>query len=63
MLLTILIGIAAFAAAFYVFLIWKFDYWKKLGVNGPQPAAFVGSYPNFFTQKRNMAYDLQDIYE
>uniref|UniRef100_A0A1I8MS62 Uncharacterized protein n=1 Tax=Musca domestica TaxID=7370 RepID=A0A1I8MS62_MUSDO len=47
----------------YMFLVWNFDYWKKRGVNGPRPKPFVGNFPSVFTQKRHIAFDIQEIYE
>ncbi|XP_065362737.1 probable cytochrome P450 28a5 [Calliphora vicina] len=63
MFLTIISCIIAFILLFYIFLIWNFDYWKKRGIVSPKPLPFVGNYPSVLTQKRHMAYDLQDIYE
>ncbi|XP_073829669.1 probable cytochrome P450 28a5 [Musca autumnalis] len=47
----------------YLFLVWPYNYWKQRGVNGPKPRPFVGNYPSAFTQKRNIACDIRDIYE
>lgn len=63
MFVTIVAALIAVIILFYLFLISSFNYWKKLGVRSPPPQPFVGNYPSVLTQKRHMAYDLQDIYE
>nr|AID61391.1 cytochrome P450 [Calliphora stygia] len=63
MIFTILSVILVIVSLFYVFLIWNFNYWKKRGVNGPQPLPFVGNFPSVFTRKNHIAIDIQKIYE
>ncbi|XP_013112914.1 probable cytochrome P450 28d1 [Stomoxys calcitrans] len=63
MIVFILSTICVILLLLYLFLVWSFDYWKKRGVSGPKPWPFVGNYPSLATQKRNMACDIQDIYE
>ncbi|XP_046811932.1 probable cytochrome P450 28d1 [Lucilia cuprina] len=63
MFLTIIFCIIAFIILFYLFLISNFNYWKKFGIVSPKPLPFVGNYPSVLTQKRHIAYDIQDIYE
>ncbi|KAH8297953.1 hypothetical protein KR018_002762 [Drosophila ironensis] len=58
--LSLLLG---FLALVYVFLTWNFDYWKKRGIQSAKSWPFVGSFPSVFTQKRNMVYDVDEIYE
>ncbi|KAI8126815.1 putative cytochrome P450 28d1 [Lucilia cuprina] len=53
----------AFIILFYLFLISNFNYWKKFGIVSPKPLPFVGNYPSVLTQKRHIAYDIQDLYE
>ncbi|CAD7092566.1 unnamed protein product [Hermetia illucens] len=46
----------------YVFLIYNFNYWKKRGVEGPQPRLLFGNFPSMLTQSRHIIYDVNDIY-
>ncbi|XP_016999628.2 probable cytochrome P450 28a5 [Drosophila takahashii] len=47
----------------YAAMTWNFNYWRKRRVPGPKPQLFTGNYPNLYTMKRNMIYDLNDIYK
>ncbi|XP_022220896.2 probable cytochrome P450 28d1 [Drosophila obscura] len=58
----LLLLLAALVALVYIFLTWNFSYWKKRGIKSAKAWPFVGSFPSVFTQKRNMAYDIDDIY-
>ncbi|XP_016983314.2 uncharacterized protein LOC108047584 [Drosophila rhopaloa] len=58
-----LLLIVGFLALVYVFLTWNFDYWRKRGIQTATSWPFVGSFPSIFTRKRNMAYDIDDIYQ
>ncbi|XP_037707984.1 probable cytochrome P450 28d1 [Drosophila subpulchrella] len=60
---TALFIIAAFLALIYIFLTWNFNYWKKRGIPSAKSWPFVGSFPSIFTQKRNVVYDIDEIYE
>lgn len=44
-------------------MVWNFNYWKRLGVKGPRPRVLFGNFPNQFSRKKHMAYDLRNIYE
>ncbi|XP_055845079.1 probable cytochrome P450 28d1 [Episyrphus balteatus] len=55
-LILIIVGLA------YLFLVWNFDYWKKRGIKGPKPSPLYGSIPSMVNQKRNLGYDIKDIY-
>ncbi|XP_017056731.1 probable cytochrome P450 28a5 [Drosophila ficusphila] len=46
----------------YATLIWNYGHWRKRGVPGPKPKILCGNYPNMFTAKRHVSYDLDDIY-
>lgn len=59
---TALFLLVALLALIYVFLTWNFNYWKKRGIPTAKSWPFVGSFPSVFTQKRNMIYDVDDIY-
>ncbi|XP_001968779.3 probable cytochrome P450 28d1 [Drosophila erecta] len=60
---TALLVIAAILALIYVFLTWNFGYWKQRGIPTAKSWPFVGSFPSVFTQKRNVVYDIDEIYE
>ncbi|XP_017032002.1 probable cytochrome P450 28d2 [Drosophila kikkawai] len=59
----VLLSIAVLLALVYVFLTWNFDYWRKRGIKTAPSWPFVGSFPSIFTRKRNIAYDIDDIYQ
>ncbi|EDV31778.2 uncharacterized protein Dana_GF14381 [Drosophila ananassae] len=59
---TILLGLVGLFALVYIFLTWNFNYWKKRGIPSAKAWPFVGSFPSVFTQKRNMVYDIEDVY-
>ncbi|XP_017063045.2 probable cytochrome P450 28d2 [Drosophila eugracilis] len=59
----VLLSLAGFLALVYVFLTWNFDYWRKRGILTAPSWPFVGSFPSIFTKKRNVAYDIDDIYK
>ncbi|XP_017125590.1 probable cytochrome P450 28a5 [Drosophila elegans] len=61
-LVTLALGLTL-AGLLYVTMTWNFNYWRKRKVPGPEPKLFTGNYPNLFKMKRNMIYDLNDIYE
>lgn len=63
MFLIILTVIIIIVLLIYTFLIWNYNYWKKRGVNGPNPKPFLGCFPSAITQKRHMTCDIKDIYE
>ncbi|XP_017006501.2 probable cytochrome P450 28d2 [Drosophila takahashii] len=58
-----LLFLASFLVLFYVFLTWNFNYWRKRGIQTATTWPFFGSFPSIFTRKRNIAYDIDDIYE
>ncbi|XP_017130362.2 uncharacterized protein LOC108148033 [Drosophila elegans] len=60
---TALFVVAALLALIYIFLVWNFNYWKKRGIPSAKTWPFVGSFPSVFTQKRNVVYDIDEIYE
>ncbi|XP_017043668.1 probable cytochrome P450 28d1 [Drosophila ficusphila] len=59
----VLFLIAGFLALIYVFLTWNFDYWRKRGIPTASSWPLVGSFPSVFTKKRNLAYDIDEIYQ
>ncbi|KAH8373272.1 hypothetical protein KR200_001012 [Drosophila serrata] len=59
----VLLSIAVLLGLVYIFLTWNFDYWMKRGIKTAPSWPFVGSFPSIFTRKRNVAYDIDDIYQ
>ncbi|XP_068151690.1 probable cytochrome P450 28d1 [Drosophila tropicalis] len=55
--------LAAIVALIYVFLIWNFNYWSNRGIKTAKSWPLGGSFPSMFTQKRNVMYDIEDIYQ
>jgi len=60
---TFLVLVLTLLVLVYVFLTWNFNYWRKRGIKTAPTWPFVGSFPSIFTRKRNIAYDIDDIYE
>ncbi|XP_062121582.1 probable cytochrome P450 28a5 [Drosophila sulfurigaster albostrigata] len=55
-LVLVLVGVV------YVFMTWNFGYWQKRNVPGPKPKIFTGNYPNMYTMKKHVIYDIDKIY-
>ncbi|KAH8346907.1 hypothetical protein KR059_002450 [Drosophila kikkawai] len=60
-LITLTLGLLA-AGLVYVLMTWNFNHWRKRRVPGPKPKIFTGNYPNMYTMKRHLIYDLNEIY-
>lgn len=58
----ILLFLVALLGLIYIFLVWNFNYWRKRGIKSAKSWPLVGSFPSEFTQKRNVAYDINDLY-
>ncbi|XP_001356809.3 probable cytochrome P450 28d1 [Drosophila pseudoobscura] len=58
----VLLLLATLLTLIYIFLTWNFGYWKRRGIQTAKAWPLVGSFPSVFTQKRNMAYDIDEIY-
>jgi len=63
MLFVILSGIAALVLFVYYAFYAKYKYFENRGVPGPKPKFPFGNTPNIFLMKRNLIYDLDDIYK
>lgn len=50
-------------AALYLFFTWNFNYWKNVGVTGPQPRILFGNLPSILTKKRHVFYEYLQIYK
>lgn len=58
-----LLALAALVGLIYLVLVWNFGYWRKRGIKEARAYPFFGSFPSQFTQKRNVYYDLDEIYK
>lgn len=47
----------------YIYFRWNFGYWRKRGINGPEPTIVFGNYPSEITQKRSLTYEHHDVYK
>lgn len=63
MILEFLIFIATVLLLHYVYLLWNKDYWEKRGVFCPKSDLLLGNLPGQITGKRNMFYELDDLYQ
>lgn len=55
--------IIIFSIVFYKYLTWNFDFWKRCGVNGPTPFAYVGTYPKtILLRTSNYIRETTEIY-
>ncbi|XP_055907712.1 probable cytochrome P450 309a2 [Eupeodes corollae] len=59
----ILCCLSAVLGAIYIYLSWNFNFWKKRGVAGPEPKLILGTIPCIIKKNRNLAFELQDLYE
>lgn len=59
----ILFGILAIAGLIYYYLTANFKMFEKLGVPGPKPKFPYGNMKSMLSQKRNITYDYDDIYQ
>ncbi|XP_055371663.1 probable cytochrome P450 28d1 [Condylostylus longicornis] len=62
-LISIIIFLVSLPILFYLYFTWNFNYWKKRGVNGPEPKFLVGTFPSSYKGDRNIIYDFEDIYK
>ncbi|XP_055612268.1 probable cytochrome P450 28a5 [Uranotaenia lowii] len=49
--------------AFYLYLTWNFDYWKKRGVPGPDPIPLVGTFKAFLLRNRSVMDEKFEIFK
>jgi hypothetical protein len=56
-------SVFAIAGLIYFWFITSYKFFEKLGVPGPKPKFPFGNMPSQITQKRNMTYDYDDIYQ
>lgn len=63
MMLLILVFVCGFVLWFYVSMAYKFKYFRKRGLQGPEPRIPFGNTPSAILQNRNPAYDIDDIYK
>lgn len=65
MLIVILITIfCILPIAFYLYLTWNFNYWRKRGVAGPSPRVYVGTFPKtaLLDEKSNYMEETSEIH-
>lgn len=64
MLSEIIFGVFFSLLALYVYLTWNFDYWRRRGVAGPVPRAYLGTFPKtaLMDQKSNYLIEMNEIY-
>lgn len=63
MLLLIVTVLVFILSLSYWFMVWNFNYWKRLGVKGPRPSILFGNFPSQLARKYHMAHDVRNIYE
>ncbi|XP_053698353.1 probable cytochrome P450 28a5 [Sabethes cyaneus] len=61
MFLTVSLVLVALGA-FYVYLVWNFEYWKQRNVPGPEPTPLLGSFPSFILRHRPFIDEMDEIY-
>lgn len=59
-----LVGLLVTSVAFYLYLTWNFDFWRRRGVAGPIPRAYVGTFPKtaLFNKNSNYIQETTEIY-
>ena len=61
-LITVVAIVILILVLHYFYLLWNSDYWKKRGIFCPDSKALFGNLPGQVTGKRNIIYDLSDLY-
>uniref|UniRef100_A0A1B0C908 Cytochrome n=1 Tax=Lutzomyia longipalpis TaxID=7200 RepID=A0A1B0C908_LUTLO len=61
--LEILCLIISGTVCFYFYLIRNHKHWIKRGVPGPKAKFVIGNLPSLLTQKRNVVYDMEELYD
>ncbi|GAB0098877.1 Cytochrome P450 [Sergentomyia squamirostris] len=62
MIETVLYIVGGILIAGYVYMTWHFDHWKKRSIPGPAPKFLLGNLPSAVTQKRQITYEIDDLY-
>lgn len=59
------ISVFIIALAFYLYLTWDFDYWRRRRVTGPVPRAYLGTFPKtaLFEKNSNYIQECTEIYK
>ncbi|XP_078037161.1 cytochrome P450 6A1-like [Augochlora pura] len=55
-------GLVVLAVAFYYYLVWNFDFWRKRGIPGPEPRLFFGTQKDLIFAKVCVANVVEDLY-
>ncbi|XP_033326503.2 putative cytochrome P450 6a13 [Megalopta genalis] len=58
----LLCGLVVLAVAFYYYLVWNFDFWRKRGIPGPEPHLFFGTHKDLIFAKVCVAHVVEDLY-
>ncbi|XP_055528503.1 probable cytochrome P450 28a5 [Wyeomyia smithii] len=61
MLLTVSLVLGALGTL-YVYLVWKFNYWKDRNVPGPDPKPLLGSFPSVLLRNRPFQDEMDEVY-
>lgn len=59
----VLCGCLVLLLLIYYYLTINFNYWKSLGVNGPNPIPFFGNISRFYLGKMSLGDYLKEIYD
>lgn len=54
--MVIVISLILVSLVFYLYLTWNFNYWRKRGVKGPVPQAYLGTFPKTAKLDKNSNY-------
>jgi hypothetical protein len=63
MIFEFLLSVAVVLIGHYFYLLYNKDYWKKRGVFCPKSDSLLGSLPGHITGKKNIAYELDELYQ
>lgn len=59
----VIIALFVVAGLIYYYLTLNYRFFEKLGVPGPKPRFPFGNMPSWITQKQNVTFDYDDIYQ
>lgn len=63
-MLFVLLYVFLLVLGLYTYLTWNFNHWRRIGVKGPPPRAYIGTFPKtaLFDRTSNYIYETSEIF-